>query len=89
VIDRNWRVAEGEIDLVLARAGEIVICEVKSRADDRFGGGAAAVNHIKQRRLRVLAALWLAQRRPSGRVNVRFDVAAVTGVAVEVIEHAF
>jgi Holliday junction resolvase-like predicted endonuclease len=47
---------------------------------------------VKQRRLRRLAAQWLAEHRHvpgSGGWHVRFDVVAVTGVVVEVYEAAF
>ncbi len=89
VTARNWRCAAGEIDLVLARPGEVIFCEVKARASSEFGGPQGAVNWQKQRRLRRLAAMWLAQERPSGAVTVRFDVAAVIGARIEVIEAAF
>ncbi len=73
---------------MIARPGLIVFCEVKARASAGFGGPEAAVDHRKQQRLRRLAALWLADRRP-GHVDVRFDVVAVVGAKVHVIEDAF
>jgi len=39
VLDRNWRVRGGELDLVLSRGNEIVFCEVKTRSNDHFGSG--------------------------------------------------
>jgi putative endonuclease len=96
VVARNWRCRDGEIDLVAARAGELVICEVKARTSDRFGLPAEAVTPAKQRRLRRLAALFLAEASRAGSglavprgAQVRFDVAAVLGGRVEVIEAAF
>jgi putative endonuclease len=98
VVARNWRCREGELDLVLARDGELVFCEVKTRSSDRFGTPAEAVTPAKQRRLRVLAARFLAAGAGAGGAGaagagagrgIRFDVAAVTGGRVEVIEAAF
>ena len=92
VLDRNWRCREGEIDLVVRRGGSLVFCEVKTRTTDRFGSGAEAVPLVKQRRLRRLAARWLAQSRAtrSGRaVELRFDVASITAGVLEVIPDAF
>jgi putative endonuclease len=88
VVARNWRCPTGELDLVVRLGRTVVCCEVKSRANDAYGGGAAAVGWAKQRRLRRLAAMWLATSDVHG-VDVRFDVAAVTGTVVEVIEAAF
>ena len=66
----------------------VVFCEVKARRTDAFGGPQAAVGRVKQARLRRLAAAWLAERRPEWS-QVRFDVAAVVGGRLEVIEQAF
>ena len=92
VVARNWRCAEGELDLVVGRPGELVFCEVKTRSSDRFGVPAEAVTIAKQRRLRTLAARFLAadvlDAGTAGR-NIRFDVVAVSGSTVDVIEAAF
>lgn len=77
----------GELDLVLFRDGEIVFCEVKARRSERYGTAAEAVDWRKQRRIRSLAAQWLSASGRRGRV--RFDVATVTGVEVNVIKNAF
>ncbi|HMK12846.1 MAG TPA: YraN family protein [Acidimicrobiales bacterium] len=88
VVDRNWRRREGEIDLVLQRDRLVVICEVKARSSTRFGMPFEAVTRAKQVRLRRLGAMWLAERGVRG-VELRFDVASVSGTAVDVIEAAF
>lgn len=76
VLERNWRCPHGEIDIV-ARDGEVlVVCEVKTRSGTGYGSPAEAVTRDKARRLRRLAAAWLAAHdvRPAG---VRIDVVAV------------
>lgn len=88
VIDRNWRCRDGEIDIVAARGPVLVVCEVKTRTSDAFGSAAAAVTPAKQRRLRRLAMAWLDGRGVRGR-HLRFDVAAVVGDTITVIEGAF
>ena len=89
VVARNWRCSAGEVDLILCNGHVVVFCEVKARASNEFGGPEGAVNWSKQRRLRRLAAVWLAEARPGGGMTVRFDVAAVVGTHVKVIEGAF
>jgi putative endonuclease len=88
VLARNWRCREGELDLVVRDGKTIVFCEVKTRRTAAWGSGLEAVTSVKQVRLRRLAARWLAE---SGvpRSAIRFDVAAVTGARVEVVEGAF
>lgn len=87
VLDRNWRVQGGELDLVLGRDDEIVFCEVKTRSSRRYGDAVEAVGYRKQRFLRRTATSWLDAHDLRGRL--RFDVATVIGGDVRVIEGAF
>lgn len=89
VLDRNWRCREGELDLVLARGDELVFCEVKTRTSTRFGTPLEAVTAAKQRRLRTLGLRWLAAHHRGQHWRFRFDVAAVSGDEVLVVENAF
>jgi putative endonuclease len=94
VLDRNWRCREGELDLVVARPGSVVFCEVKTRRSTAFGSPAEAVTITKQRRLRTLAARWLAEHPEARARELRFDVASVlatrgTAPVIDVIEGAF
>ncbi|HET9519305.1 MAG TPA: YraN family protein [Actinoplanes sp.] len=88
VIARNWRCPDGEIDLILRDGDDVVFCEVKTRRGDRFGTPAEAVIATKARRLRRLAARWLAETRVRPR-EVRFDVVGVRAQprGAAVVEH--
>ena len=93
VVDRNWRCRDGELDVVVAKGSILVFCEVKTRASTRFGAPVEGVTGAKQRRLRMLAARWLAEHDPRRR-TLRFDVASVTRgrdgqLTVELLEDAF
>jgi putative endonuclease len=93
VLARNWRVREGEIDLVARRDRTIVFCEVKTRRGDAFGTPAEAVTPRKQARIRTLSLRWLGDSGVRADI-VRFDVASVTpagrgGWIVDVLEAAF
>lgn len=76
MVDRNWRCPEGEIDIVAWDGETLVFCEVKTRRGTAFGSPAEAVTGLKARRLRRLAARWLATHDTHPR-EVRFDVIAI------------
>ena len=59
ILDRNWRCADGEIDIVAAERQVMVVCEVKTRSSSRFGTPLEAISRTKQARLRRLASRWL------------------------------
>ncbi len=59
ILDRNWRCAEGEIDIVAADRRALVACEVKTRSSTRYGTPREAVDWRKRRRLRRLAIRWV------------------------------
>jgi len=92
VLERNWRRREGEVDLIVRKGRTVAFVEVKTRTSDAAGTGAEAVLPAKQRRIRRLAARWLAELTPSsGRtlVDLRFDVVDITAGVVDVVEDAF
>lgn len=76
LLDRNWRTATGEVDIIARDGDVLVLCEVKARSGPMFGTPGEAVGRRKLARLRRLAAEWLAIAgvRPS---EVRFDVIEV------------
>lgn len=76
VLERNFRVDQGEVDIVVERDGVVVFCEVKTRRSDLWGSPAEAVAWQKQQRLRRLAARWMRERKP-GAVEIRFDVVSI------------
>ncbi|MDX6205577.1 MAG: putative endonuclease [Frankiales bacterium] len=76
LVARNWRCREGEIDIVAVDGDVLVFCEVKTRSSLAFGSPAEAVSASKLRRLKVLAARWLADS-PRVWIDLRFDVVSV------------
>ena len=76
LVARNWRCSLGEIDLVLAREGLVVVCEVKTRTSSAMGPPHEAVDRVKRRKLRTLAEAFLAARGLR-EARCRLDVASV------------
>ena len=67
ILDRNWRCADGELDIVAAERRVLVVCEVKTRSGTGYGTPLEAVGRAKQQRLRRLAVAWL------NAYGIRFD----------------
>lgn len=88
ILDRNWRSRTGELDLVVRIASVVVFSEVKARRTADFGPAASAVDVNKQRRIRRLAIEWL-RAHDVHADSLRFDVVAITGTRLELIENAF
>ena len=88
---RNYRTpgrGGGEIDLVMRdRDGTLVFVEVRQRAGAAFGGAAASVGGVKQRRI-VFAARHFLARLPQPPA-CRFDVVALEAGQIEWLRAAF
>ncbi len=76
VLARNWRCVHGELDIIARDGPTLVFCEVKTRSGHGFGSPAEAVGPAKARRIRRLAAAWLAEAE-RGWSELRFDVVSV------------
>jgi putative endonuclease len=88
IVERNFRRRLGELDVVAFHRGVLVFVEVRSRRNAAYGGGIAAVPLAKQRQVARIAALYIATRQPCF-TTCRFDVVAITGTELVVIEDAF
>jgi putative endonuclease len=94
ILVRNYRRRLGELDLVARDGGVLVIGEVRTRAEGRFGSAAESVDWRKRRRITRAAMQLLQQRADLARLPVRFDVIVVGDLTaaeprIEWIRHAF
>ncbi len=64
ILERNWRCAEGELDIVALDGDTLAVCEVKTRSERSFQQPGEAIDSVKADRLRRLAERWLAERWP-------------------------
>ena len=76
MIERNWRCATGEIDIVALDGATLVFCEVKTRRGERVRHAGRGGRRSKVRRLRALAATGWPPTRGCA-APVRFDVISV------------
>ena len=88
IIDRNWRCAQGEIDLVATIGERVVFVEVKTRSGLGYGHPLEAITLQKLARLRRLAHAWCAAH-PGGAREIRIDAVAVIAprMGEPIVEH--
>ena len=88
IVERHFRCRSGELDVVAFDGDELCFVEVRSRADDLHGDAAFAVRARKQQQVARVALHYLALRDPSFERS-RFDVVAITGDHIELIQDAW
>lgn len=81
ILQNNFRARGGELDVVAIDGAALAIVEVRYRASDRFGGGAASITSDKRRRIIRAARALLATQPLLARMPARFDVVEVSGPA--------
>lgn len=89
ILEKNFRCRFGEIDLICRKDRFLVFVEVKYRGGSSFGTPASAVDVRKQIRISNTASWYLYSHRFPPDTPCRFDVAAVSAEAVQIIEDAF
>ena len=87
IVARNWSCRFGEIDIIARQGDVLAFVEVKLRTRNDFGGALAAVTPRKQARIIAAARCFIAQTQSD--LPARFDVVAIDGGDVRLIEAAF
>lgn len=77
VLARNFRVRQGELDIVASKGRYLVFVEVKTRKNDHFAAAREFITPTKQRRLICAAEYWCL-KHPSD-LQPRFDAIEVYG----------
>jgi putative endonuclease len=93
ILETNYKVPIGEIDIIAKQRGDLVFIEVKTRSGVGFGTPAEAVTIRKQRQIIRIAQYYAAQNKCFD-MSCRFDVVSVLLAKdkepiIEVIENAF
>lgn len=87
----NWRTGRKELDIVAELENELVVIEVKTRRNKRFGQPEESINEKKIRRIVVAADAYV--RKYAIDAPVRFDIISITGEEsawkIEHIKNAF
>jgi len=76
ILERNWRIREGEIDLIAQEKDTLVFIEIKSRISLEYGSGEESVTNLKRLRMIKTAKAYLVYREKEN--PCRFDVISLT-----------
>ena len=79
LLEQNYQIRQGEIDIILLDDRQILFVEVRYRADDGYGRPEETVNDKKQNRIRRTAEHYLQRCRDPNQQLCRFDLFAVSG----------
>lgn len=74
IIDRNYREAFGEIDIICLKKDYIVFVEVKARYDDSFGAPSDYVTQAKIKKIRMTTDSYIQKHEEYENLQIRFDV---------------
>ena len=89
ILERNYRLKIGEIDLIAEKDNGISFIEVKSRSSKKFGTAKEAVNFQKQFKIRKVAEYYLMKAKKE-YFYVNFDVIeCYSNVEIEHIKNCF
>lgn len=93
IVERNYRTARGEIDIIAYDGDRLVFIEVKTRRSKEYGEGQWAVDFRKQRQMIKIALNYMMHKRAKG-MAYRFDTVIVEdypddGCKIALIKDAF
>jgi len=93
ILQRNYRIRSGEIDVVAKEKNTLVFIEVKSRSTTRYGHAIQSLTRQQQKRLSKTALTYMHQHKLKDQ-SARFDVVAIQknqymGIEIRLIKNAF
>lgn len=91
LLQKNWRMSNLEVDLILDNGNEIVFVEVKTRSSSKYGRPEESIDSEKQMFLMNAADVYM--RNLNVELPARFDVVSIViserEVQIEHFEDAF
>lgn len=76
IVERNYRIRNGEIDIIAKNNGELIFVEIKTRSTERYGYPEEGVTFLKKKRMATAIRSYLL-RFPSQPLY-RIDIVAIT-----------
>jgi TIGR00252 family protein len=89
IIENNFRCRFGEIDIIAKDKATLVFVEVKYRKNDNYGTALEAVSLKKQKNIRRVSEYYIMSKKLSIELDIRYDIVAILGDEVTLLENAF
>lgn len=89
IIEKNYRMKTGEIDLIANDQDTLVFIEVKYRKSTRFGHPLEMVTPGKQKKIIRTSQLYLQKHPKLSNKACRFDVISIHNQEIDWIKNAF
>lgn len=83
LITRNYHCRLGEIDLIMNDPLYLIFIEVRSRANNDFGGGLASITYAKRQKIIKTTSHYLLTHKIKEQQPIRFDVVSIDGKSGE------
>ena len=87
IIEKNYRIKQGEVDLIGEDASHLIFFEVKYRKDKEFGEPWESVFVEKRKRIGKVALQYIYSRKV--KKQVRYDVISICGDEISWFKNAF
>lgn len=89
IIETNYRVKIGEIDIIAKDGYTLVFAEVKYRASKDYGGASFAISTSKQQKIYRVAQWYISAHHLSEKALYRFDAILIDGEEITHIKNAW
>ncbi len=89
ILERNYRVKVGEIDIIAKEGDTICFVEVKYRSSKRYGGANYAISSNKQKTIRKVASWYISSHKLKQDSYYRFDAVLIDGEDIQYIRNAW
>ena len=78
ILEKNWRVKEGEVDIIALDKRRFVFIEVKTRKNNTFGYPAESITNQKQTKMIKCIKKYLEQHHTIQHYDVRLDIILIS-----------
>ena len=89
ILEMNYRVRIGEIDIIARDGGYLVFVEVKYRSGKNQGGAAYAISESKKRKIYRVAQWYMVQHHIPQESYCRFDAVLIDRSEITHIKNAW